>query len=239
MLVLLDVRASDEIRENLLALGFDVLSVPKNSRLDEPVSAHPDMRFFTLGNKIFISNEEKDELSYITSKLEALEYEIIYSSVSISKKYPADIAFNCFTVGKYLFGNLPYLAPEILEEAKRQGYTLISVKQGYSKCSTLIVDDNSIITADPSIYTSAVSAGLDALFINNPDGAIKLCGYSCGFIGGASGVFDNTVYFCGDISKHPAADAIISFCESKNKAPLSLSKEELYDLGSLLFFKKK
>ena len=120
MLVLLDVRASDEIRENLLALGFDVLSVPKNSRLDEPVAAHPDMRFFTLGNKIFISKEEKDELSYVTAKLEALGYEIIYSSVSLSKKYPADIAFNCYR-GQLSFRKPSLPCPRNIGGSKKAG----------------------------------------------------------------------------------------------------------------------
>ena len=238
MLVLLDIRASDEIRASLASLGFEILSVPENKRLDAPVSAHPDMRLFALGRKIFISGEEREELSEITHKLEELGYEIVYSKVSLSKKYPADIAFNCFAVGKYLFGNLPHLASEILEAAKDEGYIPVHVNQGYAKCSTVIVDDNSIITTDPSIYTAAKGVGMDALFVENPEGAIKLCGYSCGFIGGAAGVCDDRIYFCGDISKHPSAEAIISFCQRKNKAPLSLSKEELYDLGSLLFFKK-
>ena len=232
MIVLLDIRASEKTRAKLSSLGFEVLSVPENSRLESAVSAHPDMRFFALGNKIFISKEEKNELSHITNRLVSLGYEIIYSSVSISKKYPDDIAFNCFTVGKYLFGNIPYLAPEILKYAKAEGYTPVCVKQGYSKCSTLIVDESSIVTADPSIYRAATNVGVDTLFINNPEGAIKLHGYSCGFIGGASGVF------CGDISKHPSSDAITAFCKHKKKAPLSLSEEELCDLGSLLFFKK-
>ena len=238
MMVLLDIRASEKIRASLERCGFEVLSIPENCRLDTAVSAHPDMRLFALGNKIFISREEKDELSQITDRLEAFGYETVFCSASISAKYPADIAFNCFSVGKYLFGNLPCLAPEILKYAEAEGYTPICVKQGYSKCSTLIVDKNSIITADHSIYSAATKVGIDVLLISNPEGAIKLQGYSCGFIGGASGEFDDKIYFCGDISKHPDAEAITAFCKNKNKALLSLSDEELYDLGSLLFFKK-
>lgn len=236
MVALLDIRTPEEIKNNLSALGFELLFVPESKRLDKPVSAHPDMRFFALGKKIFISENEKTELACITERLEDLGYETALSSAALSKKYPHDIAFNCFTVGKYLFGNLPFLAPEILEEAKKEGYTLVSVKQGYSKCSTVIVNENSIITADPSIYTAAAKAGIDTLFINNPEGAINLSGYSCGFIGGASGVFGDTVYFCGNIDLHPSEKAIKDFCERKNKAVLSLSKEPLYDLGSILFF---
>ena len=93
-----------------------------------------------------------------------------------------------------------------------------------------------MITADPSIYSAALNAGLDALFINNPDGAIRLDGYSCGFIGGASGVCKNTVYFSGDISLHPNGKAIRDFCQKHKKAVLSLSKEPLCDIGSILFF---
>lgn len=235
MIAIIDSRTPEDIRSSLSSFGFELLPMPKSDRLAEPVSAHPDMRIFILGKKVFLSSEEKDELSFITDKLEASGYEIIYSSVSLFEKYPNNIAFNCFTVGQFLFGKLQNLAPEILDEAKNQGYTPISVNQGYAKCSTLIVDENSIITTDPSIYTAVTKVGIEALFINNPETAIMLHGYSCGFIGGASGANADTVYFCGDIGLHPDGIRIREFCEKHKKTVVSLGDQRLLDIGSILF----
>lgn len=235
MIAIIDSRTPENIRSSLSSLGYELLPMPKSSRLAEPVSAHPDMRIFILGKKVFLSSEEKEELFFITDRLESAGYEIIYSSVSLSERYPNNIAFNCFTVGSFLFGKLQNLAPEILEEAKKQGYTPISVNQGYAKCSTLIVDEGSIITADPSIYTAATKVGIDALFINNPENAIMLHGYSCGFIGGASGATADTIYFCGNIELHPDKDDIRAFCEKRQKAVVSLGDQRLLDIGSILF----
>ena len=235
MIAIIDSRTPDDIRSSLSSFGYELLLMPESSRLAKPVAAHPDMRIFILGKKVFLSGEEKEALSFITDKLKKSGYEIVYSSVSLSEKYPHNIAFNCFTVGKFLFGKLQALAPEISEEAKAQGHTPVSVHQGYSKCSTLIVDENSIITADPSIYTAATSVGIDALFINNPENAIMLHGYSCGFIGGASGATADTIYFCGNIDLHPDKDNIRAFCEKHQKAVVSLGDQRLLDIGSILF----
>ena len=56
-----------------------------------------------------------------------------------------------------------------------------------------------------------------------------------GFIGGCSGLISNdTIVFFGNIEKHPDYDKIKVFVNSKNKTILSLSNENLLDLGSLI-----
>ena len=64
--------------------------------------------------------------------------------------------------------------------------------------------------------------------------AVKLAGYSYGFIGGASGVVDNKVYFFGDIKKHPDCDAICDAITNEGFIPVSLSDEPLRDLGGII-----
>ena len=64
---------------------------------------------------------------------------------------------------------------------------------------------------------------------------MRLDGYDTGFIGGASGADDDAVYFCGDVSHHPDADAIKAFCQKHGKECVSLSDEELTDVGTLFF----
>ena len=235
MIAILDTRTPQNIRLSLEKHGYELLFIPKNPRLDEPVSAHPDMRLFILGKKVFISQEEKDELSSVTERLSREGYEIIPCSVSLSKKYPNDIAFNCVRVGNCLFGNLKHIVPEILQAAKDEGLSLISVKQGYTKCSTVIVSDNAVITADCSIGKACIQNGIDVLLISSADGDILLHGYSRGFIGGASGTCGDKIYFCGDLDSHPDEKSIREFCKKHKKTAVSLGERRLVDIGSILF----
>ena len=66
-------------------------------------------------------------------------------------------------------------------------------------------------------------------------GAVKLAGYSYGFIGGASGkISSDTVAFCGDIDTHPDSDAIRAFLSKYGIKALSLDDNSLYDIGSII-----
>ena len=56
-----------------------------------------------------------------------------------------------------------------------------------------------------------------------------------GFIGGAASLFEDKIYFLGDISKHPESEKILSFIEENGKTAVSLSDEQLADLGGIIF----
>ena len=102
-----------------------------------------------------------------------------------------------------------------------------------SKCSTLIVGENDIITADRGIHRVAQSAGINSLLIGV--GNVSLEPYEYGFIGGASGTLGNTVYFCGDLKEHPDKQKIVEFISACGKECVFLPFERLSDMGSILF----
>ena len=60
-----------------------------------------------------------------------------------------------------------------------------------------------------------------------------------GFIGGACGYCDGSLYFSGDLRHHPDGDRIESFCKGLGVDAVSLSDEPLKDVGSIFFFKIK
>ena len=109
----------------------------------------------------------------------------------------------------------------------------INVKQGYCKCSICIVDENSIITSDEGIYKEVIKHDIDCLLIEK--GHIDLFELDYGFIGGCSGLInEDTLVFFGNIEKHPNFKEIKNFVSKRNKKIISLSKEKLIDLGSLI-----
>ena len=75
--------------------------------------------------------------------------------------------------------------------------------------------------------------GIRVTLIENGD--VLLPPYEYGFIGGASGVFGDTVYFLGDVTKHRSYEKIRKACEGEGKDVVSLSDEGLIDLGRIIF----
>ena len=89
------------------------------------------------------------------------------------------------------------------------------------------------MTEDASIAAALRSAGMDVLQIDA--GGVALPGYPYGFIGGASGVFRDKLYFIGDVTRHRDSEKIIAAAKRQNLTPVSLGDFPLSDLGRIIF----
>ena len=75
--------------------------------------------------------------------------------------------------------------------------------------------------------------GINVTVISNAD--ISLPPYEYGFIGGASGVFGDTVYFLGNPDLHRDGEKIRAAITGAGYKLCALSDEPLYDYGTLIF----
>lgn len=204
--------ARKELVEYLRVIGRKIEFVESRGIVEGAISCHPDVFMCKLGageGKIVFANRE------------------VLGSI-----YPLDIKYNAACTGKFFLHNLKYTAPELLKEAINKGFNLVDVKQGYTKCSAVIVDENSIITYDRGIEKAASKAGMDVLLVN--PGGVLLPGYDRGFIGGASGRIGKTVIFNGDLSKHEDYKAIKKFIEDRKLKCKYFKDYPLTDIGSIL-----
>ncbi len=235
-LVLASSSLSHACASSLRELGFEPIIMPEYNRLQKGVSSHPDMLAFIYGNKYICTSEYYSIAGEIFEKINSLGYSPILTHEIPSEKYPNDILFNALALGDKLFCLEKGISKEVIEFAKANEFQIINTNQGYTKCSVCKISDNAIITADRGISELAKANGIDVLTIR--EGHVNLDGYGYGFIGGSSGVYEDTVYFCGDIMKHPDGKEIAVFCEKHKKACISLSNEELFDVGTLFFLAK-
>ena len=235
LLALIGVDAPKEIKNALLARGFELFVLTRDGRLPLPIRSHADTLIFALEDKIFVSHAYFEENRALFGELEKRGYEIITCERELGGEYPEDIAFNVATVDNYAFGRFDFVAQEIKRELVDRGYALIDVKQGYAKCSTAIIGDNAIITADSGIAKKAAALGIDVLKVSAAEGTIELEGYGYGFIGGACALFENTLYSCGNIELHPDYEAIKAFCDAHGVSLCSLTDGKLYDVGGIMF----
>lgn len=231
---LIDIRADKSIISALGDYAEQVLLLPPCPSLPTPVSAHADMLLWSYESVVFTFEEYLETARGVFDALRDIGYDIRTIAAPPADRYPADIPLNCATLGDVIIANTRFCAPEIVRLAEQSSLRLIHTNQGYAKCSVCIVSDNAIITANKAIHTSAVAAGIDSLLVS--EGNVRLDGYDTGFIGGATGSDTQNVYFCGDVDTHADADRIREFCVLHGRGVVSLSRDPLYDVGTILFF---
>ena len=211
--------------------GAEVISPCVTDTLPDGLKKHADLG-------ICIVSENKavcppDSCEYYREKLTPYDIEIIKGENFLDCHYPADSAYNVCIVGKKCFLNKSVCDTVLLDILTSEGYEIINVKQGYTKCSICPVDGNSIITADKSIEKVAKEHGMDVLLITNDN--IVLPGYDNGFFGGCCGMGNKDLLLVnGELSTHPDGEKIKSFLKAKNIKIKELKKGPLTDIGSIL-----
>ena len=234
MLAVIDQRLPLSCQQTLKAYGHTLLCLPPFSCLASPIASHPDMLLFRLGDKLFC---HKAYYAMVKKKIQTIlrtaNLSLCLTQDMVTNQYPSDVALNLVFTRNILIGKKEAMANEVKAYAEISHIPILSVKQGYTKCSCVVLED-ALITADTGIATVAKTIGADCLLIANGD--VELPGYPYGFIGGACGVCDKTVFFCGNIKQHKDGNAIEAFCNKHGYEVVSLSNEKLIDVGSLMFF---
>lgn len=208
--------------------GIEVIPLKPYDKLDLPVSAHADMLFCLLDKTVFCYEDYVTE-NNIYEKLIDSGLNVIFVSKHCGKSYPDDISLNVLVMGKTLFCNLNHTAKEIIDYASKNGYKLINVKQGYSACSTLVIDENNAITADTGMAAAIEKEGKSVLLVSGND--IVLTGYNCGFIGGASGVWNKKICIFGELNHLSCKNEIEQYISKCDKEIFSISAGRVYDFG--------
>ncbi len=231
--VIIDSRTPEKICDRLRGLEYEIISLPPCPSLPNATSAHPDMLIF-FGDKCFVCAEEYTKIAdEALKKIELLGYSRIVTSEALGTEYPKDILFNALLIRGKIYCKDGAVSKEIIKYAEAHGLALRHVKQGYAKCSVCPVGNNAAITADPSLAYALSADAIDVLKIS--PGGILLPPYDTGFIGGCSGVDQDTVYFSGNIDLHPDGDMIKNFCAKHQKKVVSLSSSQLSDVGTMFF----
>ncbi|MGL5345900.1 MAG: DUF6873 family GME fold protein [Peptostreptococcaceae bacterium] len=228
---IVDKRITSNMKKSLNRYQIDIIESPMCSNTYDAIKYHPDISVCKLdNNNIIVAPNVYD---YYKEVLDKYHFNVIKGNSMIKLKYPNNIQYNVCIFGKYAIHNFDYTDEYILDYLNKNNFTKINVKQGYSKCSICIVDDNSIITSDVGIYNAVKKYDIDCLLIEK--GYINLFELSYGFIGGCSGLIStDKLAFFGDITKHPDYYKINEFVSNKNIKIISLSDEYLLDLGSMI-----
>lgn len=216
--------------KKLETLGVNIIKTPAFNSLNTPEKNHADFSCHHLGADLIII---PDKLNNLREKLEKFGFSILISKRELKKDYPNNVLMNCARIDNKIVLNLKTADELIINYCKENYIELIHVNQGYTKCSTAVINTNSIITSDPTIYKAAIKIGMDVLKIQ--PGYIRLDGYDYGFIGGCCGfISKNKLAFTGNIKFHPEHKKIEKFITDRNIEIINLSDGELIDIGGIL-----
>ena len=223
---------SSQISESFFEkTNIKTLGLLPYDKLDTPVSSHSDMLLCVIENTVFTYNDYYYNNVELFEKIEK-KYKVI-KVFGCGREYPNDVKLNVLVIGKMIIGRLSSVASEVLDFAKKNGYKLIDVKQGYAACSTLVINEKAAITSDIGIHNALTKNGISSLYVTTS--SITLDGYSCGFIGGAGGVYDGVAYFFGDIKNHVDYAKIEKFLSEQNCAVFPILGGGVYDFGGIKF----
>ncbi len=218
------------ICDNTLNLGNNFLPSFALSDVLFGINSHPDMSICPLYNgDVVVAKEGYDYYK----KILPASLNVIKGENDLKKDYPFDIAFNVVILNGKLFHNLKYTDKAILKYCQNKNLEFVNVKQGYTKCSTLIVDEKSVITSDEKLNEIYLQNGIDSLFVSNDD--ILINNFDHGFIGGCGGkISKDTIGFFGDITKHKDFLKIKEFLTKRNITHKMITYGPLFDYGSLI-----
>lgn len=229
-IALIDNRMPTAMQRTLRTHEIMPFPIPPFSRLSPAIASHPDMLFFATGKKLFLHRAYYEENKFALDALFSLcAYIPVFCEGQFASPYPSEVRFNVAAFGDTLFCRTDTVFPEIAAQFS----TVCNVKQGYAGCSVCAVSDNALITADEGIAAVASAQNKFRVLKIRP-GHITLPGYTYGFIGGASGRDNNTVFFCGNPLQHPDGNQIREFCLANHTTPISLSDCPLADYGKII-----
>lgn len=181
--------------KDLSEMGYKIIPSDTIDCFHLPEQKHADMHVLTINKDIFLLSE----CSQLKNSL--AEYKPVICSKRVGKSYPENIQLNFLYLNNKIFGKLSAIAPELKQYCINNDIKMINVNQGYCRCSTLVISDNAVITADSSIEKALSKEGIEVLRIS--EGNIRLEGFDYGFIGGAGAKIDDKIIFLGNICMHP------------------------------------
>lgn len=217
------------LAEPFARFGVQVLPAPITHTLPSAIKDHADMNCRHLGGEnLFVFQN-----AIVPQTLSRIGMHIVGSAMQAGRQYPSDAALNVLLLSRYAFHKSGITDPRLRQMLDALGYTWITVPQGYTACSSAIVDEKSLITADSKIALSAQMVGFDVLQIQ--PGFISLPGYSYGFLGGACGkIAPNKLAFTGQLNLHPDYHRILSFLSAHHVEPIFLTDHPCFDCGGII-----
>ena len=225
MLILADKRIPEKAKNNLKKYG-EVLFIETHGITYPAISGHPDIFFCNTENGLVIAPNIPEN---IKQHLQQKKIQFVEGSLKVGNYYPETAYYNAVVTDQLLIHNMKHTEAVVLSE--NETLQKIHIKQAYTRCNLISLDNTRFITSDKGIEKTLSERGYKVLFVH-PKG-IVLPGFEHGFIGGCCGIYDDSIFFIGSLNNFPEGDKIRNFI--KGFEIIELYDGPLFDGGSLIF----
>ena len=218
----------DEAKRKLTDIG-EVLWLEPDDTVYDSISTHPDIFFFQYdSDKLVFAPDTKTE--YIAA-LHKAGVRLTRGSSHLGNAHPDTVHYNACATRNALIHNLKHTDRRILDIF--DGKQKIDVKQGYTRCNLLALNDKAFITSDRGIEAVLGRCGYEVLYIDPRQ--VRLEGHEYGFFPGCCGVWRNRLIVCGSTSLLKEKKELDEFIEHNGFVINELYQGEPTDVGSILF----
>ena len=220
-----------DIIAGLESFGIRVLKVSASSALPVQVRGHADMQVLPLGGKLVAVDGNQTDL---IKKLRDESFDVIAVG-EVGDKYPSDCRLNVLPVGKRLVCNRRAVAKEILALEK---FEPVHVNQGYTRCSSILINDDTVLTDDVSIGKTVLNFAKYSIIMKQNE--IVLEGYDHGFIGGSCGkLAEDLIVFAGRIPDTTFGNSLRKELSALRIRILEIGERPLRDIGGIIPLKQR
>jgi hypothetical protein len=231
MLIIADKKMPAEAKKRLREVG-NLMELETRGITYDAISGHPDIFFTQAGNRLIAAPNLPDVYQ---KKLAESGVVFIKGEKAVGASYPETAMYNAVVSDNLLVHNLDITDAVVrLAAGQRQQ---IHVNQGYTRCNLLFIAPGMAISSDKKICDQLIRAGIKMLYFDPSH--IRLPGFSNGFVGGACGMFNNTLFIAGNLRHHTDGDPLKQFCAGAGVAVTELCDEPLFDGGGILFIMQK
>lgn len=242
--LVIDNRMRDIHKEYFINLGYTLIQMPESTNTYMEISSHVDIFCTKIKDKIIFENNLYNILKNKEQYCDILKNSnVIQGSSNVQSEYPNDVKYNICTIGNKAIHYFKYTDSLVYKYIEKYKFEKININQGYSKCSIAVIDDNSCIVTDKSIYNQLNKYGVEVLLLNNPHKIYLLNKkeYSKmnGFIGGTIVRVDNKIIVFGDIKYTNNEEEIKKFVYSRGFELVDFKGYDLIDYGSVVEFREE
>ena len=214
--------------------GFFTVRLPSAQGIEGPCASHPDILLFKYKDTLISSTEYCEYAPHVFSDIR--EYssvrKMIFTDEVPTGGYPENAIFNILVSGERAYLKTDTASVEAKKLLSSSGLEIVHTNQGYPACSVLSLSGYAV-TQDMGMARLLTENGVKVTLIDKH--GISLPPYEYGFIGGASAVYGNTVYFFGDPDTHPSHKLIKETVKEAGYEYVCLFDGVLTDLGGIIF----
>ncbi len=228
MYAIIDKRVSETTIKRLCNYTEDIFLFETRNITYNSISGHPDIFIYQEDNNLIVAPNSPQELLFFFEK-HNISYN--FGNTNIGYELANTTAYNCVATRNFFFHKIKYTDPKIKSFNREK--KIFNLPQAYTACSLLVVNETVFITSDLGILKTLKQQNLEVYYFSPSQ--IRIYDHKHGFFGGCTGMYENKLFFCGNILLHDDANIIKNICEKHDIEIICLDNSYLYDCGKILF----